>query len=465
MIALHERLDVLARAAGGRLLSGRPDLMVSGLFSDTRTPLPGGLFVALRGDRFDGNAFVRDAISKLGAAAVLLDRPEAAQAVPNGAGAILVKDSREGYLGIAARHRQILENLVWFGVTGSVGKSTTKEMLAHILSSVANWNVHKAKSSFNNAVGLSQTILGANAGHRAVVLELGTNHPGEIRQLSAVASPHIAVITCAAESHLEAFGTVANVAREKGDILTFQSGRDTAVLNADDPHAKDWKMRARGNVVTFGVKNAADVSARQVKLDGQGRAEFLVRRGDEIAECRLTVPGIHQASNALAAIAAACAAGVPLIDAARGAGTFEGVTRRFSVHNIRGATIIDDAYNANPASFAAALQTVAAIESKRKILVAGDMLELGAQSIALHEKLGEQIATSKFDRLITVGPLASVMGDSAVVSGMPAAQRMHCETPEAASEALLEMLCEGDAVLIKGSHGAHLEDCVERLLN
>lgn len=460
MIAIHERLDVLARAAGGRLMSGRPDMMVSGLFSDTRSPLPGGLFVALRGDRFDGNTFVREAIARLGAAAVLVDRPEATQAIPTGAGAILVKDSREGYLGIAARHRQMLEHLVWFGVTGSVGKSTTKEMLAHILKTGANWNVHKAQSSFNNAVGLSQTILGANASHQAVVLELGTNHPGEIRQLSAVASPHIAVITCAAESHLEAFGSVANVAREKGDILTFQSGRDTAVINADDPHANSWKQRARGNAITFGVKNAADVSARQLQINAQGRAEFLVRFRDQIAECRLLVPGIHQVSNALAAIAAAVAAGVPLISAARAAGTFEGIARRFTIRQFNGATIIDDAYNANPASFTAALETLRSMEAKRKILVAGDMLELGIQAIQLHRALGKQIAAAGLQQLLTVGPLAAIAGEAAAEEGMPRANWVDCPTPEIAAKALAPVIGAGDVVLIKGSHGVHLEECL-----
>ena len=464
-----QTLRELASAAGGLLIRGKGDATVRGIFTDTRTPLKGGLFVALRGDNFDGNHFAADAITKLGAAAVLVDRAEAIETLPPNAGAILVNDSREGYLGIAAHHRKQLNQVLWIGVTGSVGKSTTKEMLAYILEhasgwrdQAASWNVHRAKESFNNAVGLSHTILAANRQHQASVLELGTNHPGEIKQLAAVARPQIAVITCAAESHLEAFGSIANVAREKATILAFQTEREIAVLNADDPHYEFFRQAARGRVVTFGTIANADYSVRQMTLT-QGMARFLIRHGDDIAECALRVPGVHQAMNAAAAIAAACSAGRNLQDCAAAVSHFEGVARRFAVRNVRGVTVIDDAYNANPASFRSALATLKSMSALRKFVVAGDMLELGDATHTLHQMLGSQLADCGLHRLITVGQLAGEAGESAIASGLKPSQWLECKSPEQAAQQLSPLLEPGDVVLVKGSHGIHLDRCIERL--
>ena len=496
MPMLHERLDDLAAAAGGTLISGRPDTLIHGVYTDTRAPISGGLFVALRGERFDGNAFAQQAVTELGAAAVLIDRLvvrqnsneglkgvkqpatglfhtfqlnsvgplEAARSFFHGAGVILVNDSRAGYLGIAAQHRMKLNHVLWFGITGSVGKSTTKEMLAHILEFGAGWSVHRARRSFNNAVGLPHTILGATRDHQAAVLELGTNHPGEIRQLSIVARPQIAVITGAAESHLEAFETVENVAREKSALLEFQYSRDIAVLNADDPNFEVFRRAAPGRVVTFGTKPDADVSIRHFRVC-DGHARFLIRHGDEIGECRLRIPGAHQAMNAAAAIAAACAAGRPLPACVRAINSFQGVARRFAIQTLHGITIIDDAYNANPASFRSALATLKSMSAMRKFVVAGDMLELGPESPVFHRMLGRQIAETGVNALITVGPQAAIAGEAAVDFGMKPPQWMDFHLPETAATALARMLEPGDVVLVKGSHGVHLERCIERLMS
>ena len=462
--AVMERLDSLASAAGGRLIFGLPETSITGIFTDTREPLRGGLFVALRGERFDGNSFARDAVLKLGAAAVMLDRPDAATAVPSGAGAILVDDSRTGYLGIAAQHRQKYSSTLYFGITGSVGKSTTKELLAHILTRGAGWNVHKAKSSFNNAIGLSHTIMGVDSHHRAAVLELGTNHPGEIRQLASVARPHVALITCAGASHLQAFESVENVAREKAQILAFQSPGDTAVLNADDPYFKYWRNLSKGKVLSFGLSENADVRAKHVRVNGRGCAEFMVRFGDSLSDCVLLYPGLHQAGNALCAIAAAMAAGMRLEAATEAACTFEGLARRFSLKNQRGITIIDDAYNANPNSFASALETLKLFNAQRKFVVAGDMLELGACAAQYHRELGRQMANCGLSGLVTVGELAAESGQSAVAAGLWASRWKSCDTPQTACETLKPILKAGDVVLIKGSHGVRLEQTVAGLL-
>jgi len=454
-----QRLDVLARITGGKICSGSPALSVIGLFTDTRTPVRGGLFLALRGDRFDGNLFAREAIESLGAGAVLLDCPGAVSTIPPGAGAILVSDSRDAYLAIASAHRDRLKSPRWFGITGSVGKSTTKEMLSHILDCL-NWKAHKAKGSFNNAVGLSHTILDAKPEHLAVVLELGTNHPGEIAQLAAVARPNIAVITCAAESHLEHFQSVENVAREKSEILSFQKKGDVAVINADDPHLEIWRAKAKQKIVTFGTGEQALVRAKHISVRADGCARFMVRCGDAIAECALQVAGIHQVHNALAAISAAMAAGIRLADAVHAMCSFEGVTRRFSVSSRDGITIIDDTYNANPASFRAALRSLETMKADRKFVIAGDMLELGSGADEYHRRLGEQVVACGASALFTVGEQARISGEVSQCHGLA---WQHCNTPEHAAELLKPLLRPGDTVLVKGSHGVHLEKCLQHL--
>jgi UDP-N-acetylmuramoyl-tripeptide--D-alanyl-D-alanine ligase len=464
---IHESFTTLATAAHGKILRGKPDLVINGHFTDTREPVRGGLYVALRGERFDGNMFAREAVEQYGAAAVLVDREQAANELPDYVSTILVDDAREGYLGIAAVHRQRLTNCLWLGVTGSVGKSTTKEMLAHVLAiSKPRRRVHKAKGSFNNAVGLAKTILETDVDVGAAVLELGTNHPGEIAQLASVARPQIAVITRAAESHLEAFETVENVAREKAAILKFQEFDDTAVLNADDQYFDLWQREAPGRVICFGLAENADVRATKIILDGSSCARFVVsyKPTGEIAVCALRVPGVHQVSNALAAIGAALAANVSLEEAAASIGTFAGIERRFTIHYAGGVTVIDDAYNANPASFSAALSTLAALRAQSRYVVAGGMLELGAQSEARHRDIGAALAQLNLSGLLVVGELAAAIGTGAQAAGMLSSRVSYCATPEDAAVALGGILRAGDAVLVKGSHGIQLERCIKPLL-
>ncbi|HEY3320557.1 MAG TPA: UDP-N-acetylmuramoyl-tripeptide--D-alanyl-D-alanine ligase [Planctomycetota bacterium] len=456
-------LGELAKASGGKLLCGKPELPIAGLFSDTRKPVKGALFVALRGENFDGNRFAHQAVTEHGAAAVLIDRIDGAEGLPLAAGAILVTDTREGYLAIAAAHRKELSSTLWFAITGSVGKSTTKEMLAHVLKTGGQLNVHKAQGSFNNTIGLSHTILGVTAAHQAAVLELGTNHPGEIRPLAAVARPNIALITCAAASHLEAFHTIENVAREKAEILSFQSSTDTAVLNADSPHIAAWRKCARGKTLSFGLNAPADMKAKHLRIADNGCAEFMVRCKDEIVECTLRVPGCHQVTNALACLAAAVASGMRLSAAAQALSAFDGVERRFAVRQQQGMTIIDDAYNANPASFAAALETLCSMRAQRRFVVAGDMRELGELSARYHTELGEKLAACRLSGLVTVGQSAAISGTSAVRHGLAADCWTPCADSVEAAKALRGRLRPGDVVLVKGSHALHLEKCCEEL--
>ncbi len=462
---IQETFETLAASANGKILRGGPELVIKGHFTDTRTPVRGGLYVALRGERFDGNEFAREAVERHGASAVLVDRESVLDGLPEYAGAILVDDARAAYLKLAAAHRQKLSQCLWLGVTGSVGKSTTKDMLSHILSAAKpGHKIHKAPGSFNNEIGLSKTILETSRDTSAAVLEIGTNHPGEIETLTSVARPDIAVITRAAESHLEAFKTVENVAHEKGTILKFQTASDIAVLNADDRYFSLWAKMTKGGVISFGVVNSADVRASKIELGDMGCASFIVEYKKQSAQCALRVPGLHQVSNALAAIAASLPAGVSLQKAAEFAGTFEGTARRFSVHRAGGVTLIDDAYNANPASFKAALETLSTLSATRRFVIAGGMLELGEQSDIQHRELGAALARMDLNGLSVVGELAKSVAVSAVDNGHdPFGTNIHA-SPEDAAATLLRMLRPGDAVLVKGSHGIQLDRCVNVLL-
>lgn len=459
-----DNLEAIAAATDGILYQGDRTLPVRGVFTDTRAPVAGGLFVALRGERFDGHDYLA-AARRGGAAAVMVSRVEALAALDGDAacGVVVVPETRQAYLQLGCAHRQKLNHVRWFGITGSNGKTTVKEMLAAILAVGAGWKVHRAEKSFNNDVGLPATILAADPTHRAVILELGANHPGEIARLTSTARPHIAVITNAGESHLEFLGSVEGVAEEKSHILDHQGPGDAAVLNADDPFLEFWRARTKGRVLTFGLQNGADVRGQALEERPGRGAHFYLCTGARVAEVQLRVPGRHNVSNALAAATAALAAHVAPEAVTAGLSAFRGAERRFEVRDANGVHVIDDAYNANPLSFSAALDTLREFAGHRLFVVAGDMLELGAQARQFHEKLGVGLAQVAPQALFTVGELAGCAGGAAIAAGLAPEHWFPCASPEEAAERLRPQLARGDVVLVKGSHAMQLERCVARL--
>jgi len=454
-----------AGASGGLLVAGDADLPIRGVFTDSRSPLSGGLFVAIGGERYDGHAFVEAALAA-GAAAVLVSRREALKVLEKfpGRGAILSGDTREAYLRLALDHRLRLSSVLWVGITGSTGKTTIKEMLSHVLAVGAGWKVHRAERSFNNEIGLPATILAASGEHHVAVLELGTNHRGEIARLAAVARPHVAVISNAGPCHLEAFETVDGVAEEKSHLLDFQSPADTAVLNADDPHFSYWRAKIRGRLMAFGLGGEAQIRGENLEeVPGLG-ARFRLTWGGRGADAQLRLPGRHSVSNALAAAAAALSAGVNLEAIAAALSSFSGAERRYHTQEVRGVTVIDDAYNASPMSFSAALDCLSHLTGRRAFVVAGDMLELGQRAEALHDELGAALAALAPFLLVTVGPLANRSGAAAAAAGLPRQAWRQADSPEDAARILLPLLRPGDVVLVKGSHGMNLERCVAALV-
>lgn len=458
------RLERFVDVVGGRLICGEKDAVVNGAYTDTRSPEVGAAFIAISGERFDGHDYANLAANQ-GASVVVVSREDVIVDLRarQQCGVVQVADTRSAYLRFASAYRLELTEPIWFAVTGSVGKSSVKELLAHILDEGAGWNTHRAVRSFNNDIGVPTTILAAPPDSRAVVLELGTNHPGEIARLAGVARPNVAIITNAGASHLEGLGSVRGVAEEKSHILDFQSDSDSAVLNVDDQHYELWRLAARGRVITFGTGNRCDLSADSIAPSRGGVSFTLSARGATRDVC-LPLPGRHNVLNALAASAAAIEAGVDLDGIVMGLESFAGVARRLQVHEHRGITVIDDAYNANPESFRAALEVVESYAGRRVFIVAGDMLELGAGASAHHEALGRRMAVLNPIAVVTVGDLAEVAGRAAVESGLNSDAWSSCESPQEAGEFLKRKVREGDVVLVKGSNGVGLNRCVSTLL-
>jgi UDP-N-acetylmuramoyl-tripeptide--D-alanyl-D-alanine ligase len=389
-----ERLSDLARRLGAKRVGD--DAAFVRVVTDTRQLQPGDLFVALRGEHFDGHDFVLRAAS-LGAAGCVVARQIAGSAAQ-----VVVPDTLRALQDYATRWRNDAQ-LPVVAVTGSNGKTTTKQLLAAI--AAARGPVLYTEGNLNNHIGVPLTLLRLRADHRTAVIEMGANHLGEIAQLAAIARPDIGVVTMAGDAHLEGFGSREGVARGKGELFAALEG-GVAVINADDPYAPLWRSLAqRASVLSFGVDAAADVRAERVVLTAT-ESSFRLVTPEGHAEVRLPLPGRHNITNALAAAAAAVALAISPDAIAAGLARVQPAAGRLSWRSTReGARLLDDTYNANPSSLRAALELLATLEPPRW-LVLGDMKELGADAAELHEQAGRTARQLGIDRVYTVGALA-----------------------------------------------------------
>jgi UDP-N-acetylmuramoyl-tripeptide--D-alanyl-D-alanine ligase len=446
--------EVLA-GTGGALVPEGARASLAGVSIDSRTIRPGELFVAIAGPRFDGHDFVAEAAER-GASAVLVHRDVA---VPRDLPRVRVEDTTRA-LGDLARHRRTQTEVPVVALTGSVGKTTTKEMASALLAT--RGAVLKTEGNLNNQWGLPLTLLGLREEHTAAVLELGMSAPGELRRLSAIAAPDVAVITRVAPVHLEYFDSVEAIAAAKAEILEGVRPGGTAVLNADDPRVARIGESWGGRVVWFGRDRRCEVSAERWRGTAFGMRFDLRVEGHRV-DVALPLAGPHFVENFLAAAGAAHVLGVRPEAMAEAATGITAARHRGEVVRLgEGVVVLDDSYNSSPEALEAAVVALTLAPGRRRVAVVGDMLELGPSGPARHRESGRTLA-GRVDVVVGVGPLAREIVEGAREAGLGDPALAHFDEVAGASAAVEELVRPGDAVLVKGSRGVRLEAFVDTL--
>jgi len=449
-------LEEVAAAVDGSVRGDRK-VIVRAAAVDSRQAGPGDLFVALPGEGADGHDFVGEAMAR-GASAAMVRRGWLGGVEPT----VEVGDPGAALLRLARDERSTISAHV-IGITGSTGKTMTKDFTAAVLG--RQFRVVASPSSFNNEVGLPLTLLRADERTEAVVCEMGSRGPGHIRLLCEVATPTVGVVTNAGEAHMERFGSRKVLRDAKAELPEALPASGVAVLNADDPAVRTYADRTRARVVLFGTAPGADVSAEALDVHrGTGQAEFLLRTPDGSAPVLLSVPGEHMVGNALAAAAVGWALGVPVESSAQALATAPVTGGRMQISEAGGVRIVNDAYNANPTSTAAALRAVRWMAgSGRCIAVLGHMAELGPIADEEHERIGELVASLGIDVLVVVGPDARLIGVAARREGIPHDGVAVCDDVLQATKSVLSIVRPGDLVLVKASRVARLERVADAL--
>jgi UDP-N-acetylmuramoyl-tripeptide--D-alanyl-D-alanine ligase len=449
-------LEEVARFSGGRLIKGDPSLPVDRLHTDTRTLLAGDCFVALQGDRFDGHAFVAQ-VKNHGAVAALVSHRVISSDLPDDLGLVEVPNTLEALQRFAANYRQLL-SVRTIGVTGSSGKTSTKEMIASVLR--MRFKTKATEGNLNNHIGVPLTLIRLDEDDEYGVVEMGMNHPGELAPLVKMTAPEIGVISSIGPAHIEFFADQAAIAAEKAELIAALPPEGLAVLNSDDEWSRRMADRTRARVVWIG--DGADSTWRaedlQVAADG---LSFRLRHNGGAPRVRLPVVNRVMVANALLAAAVGRECGLTLDEIARGLEAVRLPGARMQVVKAHGAWIINDAYNANPDSVKAALAALSEFPgANRRLAVLGSMGELGRHATELHRAIGEFAARQDLAFLIAVGPHAEAYAKGAMAAGLDHNQIVAALDAEEATVALLPLLREGDAVLVKGSRFMGLDRLV-----
>ncbi len=448
-------LAAIADFAKGALESGRLEDRVLSVSNDTRTLAPGALYVALRGENFDGHDFVA-AAAEAGAAAVLVERGAEVDA-PEGVAVVRAADTLSSLQSLAARYRGHL-GLTVVGITGSSGKTSTKDLVSAVLAE--EFAVSATAGNLNNHIGLPLSMLAADDRHELGVWEMGMSNPGEIELLARIASPDVAVITNIGVAHIESMGTREAIAQEKGMLAEAVGERGLVVLNAEDEFSEAIAARTRGRVCTVGF-GAGDFRAEGVTVSADGTAFELVAGGERVP-VRIAVPGRHMVTNALLAAAVGSHLGVSPGAVARGLGGASLAGGRLQQVEIGGVSYIDDSYNANPDSMSAAIDTLGEIACEgRRFVVVGGMAELGERSEAEHREVGRAAARAGIDFILSVGELAGPVAEG--VNGDARGHVEHFSSHADCAGFLAGEARPGDLVLVKGSRSSGMEKVLEIL--
>jgi UDP-N-acetylmuramoyl-tripeptide--D-alanyl-D-alanine ligase len=429
------------------------DDVAQGYSIDSRTVGPGQLFFAVKGERLDGHDFVEQALAKGAVAAVV--RKDQLGRYPEQARLLAVEDTLVALQTLAMAVRKLWGKPL-VGVTGSMGKTTTKEAIAHVLAS--RFRVLKSEGNFNNHFGLPLMVLKLEPEYDVAVIEMGMSHAGEIRALAKIAQPEIGVVTNVAPVHLEFFDSVAGIARAKYELVESLPVGGTAVLNADDEYVSQFGRDFKGKVVMYGTRAAADVRAEKIEPKGLEGTEFDVVTGGVRERARLPLVGEHNILNALAAVAVGLDRGLKPSEAVGALAGLAPADKRGEVVRLGNITVINDCYNCNPKALNAMVDALAAMPASRRIVVAGAMLELGPTENELHRLAGAHVAEKKIDALLGVSGPAKTLVEAARQAGMRAE---FVSTPEEAGEWLAREARDGDVVLMKASRGVKLEKALE----
>jgi UDP-N-acetylmuramoyl-tripeptide--D-alanyl-D-alanine ligase len=443
-----------AEKESARLAEG--DALAQGYSIDSRTVQPGEIFFAVKGERLDGHDFVEQALSRGAVAAVV--RKDQVERYANDSRLLAVDDTLVALQTLATAVRKIWSKTA-IGVTGSMGKTTTKEAMAHLLAT--KYRVHRTRGNFNNHFGLPLGLLTLEPEYDLAVVEMGMSHAGEIAALARIALPNEAVVTNVAPVHLESFDSIAGIARAKYELVEALPSGGTAVLNADDEYVSQFGRDFQGKVVLFGLKSTADVRAENIEsLGAEGTSFDLVSRAGSEDRQAVHSPllGKHNVYNVLAAAAIALEHGIAPSEIAAALPSLAPADKRGQVVQVGNIAVLYDCYNSSPRALMAAADTLAAMPGQRRIVVAGEMLELGDRGDELHRECGRYIAGGKFDVLLGVRGLAKPMVEAAREAGMAAE---FVATPEEAGEWLARETRDGDVVLLKASRGVKLEKALE----
>lgn len=465
-----EKVNVgqLAHWTKGTIVRGTAHTDIRSISTDTRTLKSGSFFVPLAGEHFDGHTFILDAIAR-GARGAFCSEDQltavldllAEHGIDPSFAVIRVADTLTALQDVARGYRAMFEMPV-IGVTGSNGKTTTKEMIAAMLSTQVPvaWTQH----NLNNQIGVPLTLFDMESHLGAIVVEMGTNAPGEIEVLASIACPTVGVVTNVGPVHLEGLGDVEEVAKEKSELIRALPDLGVAVINADDPRVKSMARATRARVVTFGFQPDAHVRAESVETRGLDGTRFVIHSGDLRFPVVVRLAGRHQISNALAAAAAVLAMGFPKEAVQEGLLALKPTPMRMQVRQLKhDIVLIDDAYNASPLSMEAAIETLADISTRRRVAILGGMLELGQESKALHERVGASVEAKEIEFLVAIGPEGRWIMEGALAAGMPSDRVQYYRDVDEAADQVPSVVQPGDVILLKASRGYRLERVGQRL--
>jgi UDP-N-acetylmuramoyl-tripeptide--D-alanyl-D-alanine ligase len=430
-----------------------PNVIAQGYSIDSRTIGSGELFFAVKGERLDGHDFVEAALRRGAVAAVV--RRDHLDRYPKTSPLLAVGDTLVALQTLATAVRKVWGKPL-VGVTGSAGKTTTKEAIAHVLS--ARFHVLKSEGNFNNHFGLPLMLLKLESEHDVAVIEMGMSHAGEIRALAKIAQPEIGVVTNVAPVHLEFFDSLAGIARAKYELVESLPAGGTAVLNADDEYVSQFGRDFKGTVVSYGTMPTADIRAESIQSLGAAGSQFDLVMAGAREPASLPLVGAHNILNGLAAVGVALARGMNLTEAVTALATLAPADKRGQVLQLGNITVVNDCYNSNPKALQAMVEALAGMKAARRIVVAGEMLELGPAGEEMHRTAGRQMAEQKIDVLVGVRGQAQAMVESGQQAGIHA---VFVVTPEEAGQWLARETRDGDVVLLKASRGVKLEKAIE----